>query len=112
MSALVEEAVTVGDLVRLLTFHEGATNLVEMTLPASSPCVGLRIGDQRWPGDVVLVAIIRDGHARPPDTDGSLEAGDELLFVTAQDYEKELAQMLSPRGGSIAVSSTATPKVS
>ena len=37
MSALVEEAVTVGDLVRLLTFHEGATNLVEMTLPASSP---------------------------------------------------------------------------
>ena len=33
MSALVEEAVTVGDLVRLLTFHEGATNLVEMTLP-------------------------------------------------------------------------------
>ncbi len=40
MSALVEEAVTVGDLVRLLTFHEGATNLVEMTLPTSSPCVG------------------------------------------------------------------------
>ena len=37
MSALVEEAVTVGDLVRLLTFHEGATNLVEMTLPSSSP---------------------------------------------------------------------------
>jgi trk system potassium uptake protein TrkA len=111
MSALVEEAVTVGDLVRLLTFHEGATNLVEMTLPASSPCVGQRIGDLVWPGDVVLVAIIRDGHARPPDPDGSLEAADELLFVTAQDYEKELAQMLSPRDGSIAVAKTATPRV-
>src|SRR5918994_5682249 len=71
MSALVEEAVTVGDLVRLLTFHEGATNLVEMTLPSSSPTVGARIGDLTWPGDVVLVAIIRDGHARPPDKDGS-----------------------------------------
>ena len=110
MSALVEEAVTVGDLVRLLTFHEGETNLVEMTLPASSPCVGQRIGDLTWPGDVVLVAIIRDGHARPPDADGSLEAGDELLFVTAQDYEKELAQMLSPRDPSIAVAKTATPR--
>jgi trk system potassium uptake protein TrkA len=108
MSALVEEAVTVGDLVRLLTFHEGATNLVEMTLPANSPTVGMRIGDLTWPGDVVLVAVIRDGHARPPDTDGSLEAGDELLFVTAQDYEKELAEMLSPRQGSIAVARTAT----
>ncbi len=111
MSALVEEAVTVGDLVRLLTFHEGATNLVEMTLPANSPCVGQRIGDLAWPGDVVLVAIIRDGHARPPDADGSLEAADELLFVTAQDYEKELAQMLSPRDGSISVAKTATPRI-
>jgi len=99
MCALVEEAVTVGDLVRLLTFHEGEANLVEMTLPSASPCVGQRIGDLHWPGDVVLVAIIRDGHAQPPDSDGSLESGDELLFVTAQDYEQELADMLSPRGG-------------
>jgi len=98
MSALVEEAVSVGDLVRLLTFHEGEANLVEMTLPASSPKVGARIGDIKWPGDVVLVAVIRDGHARPPDSDGTLESGDELLFVTAQDFERELAEMLSPRG--------------
>jgi trk system potassium uptake protein TrkA len=111
MSALVEEAVTVGDLVRLLTFHEGATNLVEMTLPSNSPTVGARIGDLNWPGDVVLVAIIRDGHARPPDGDGSLEAGDELLFVTAQDFEKELADMLSPHDGSISISRTPTPGV-
>ncbi len=107
MSALVEEAVTVGDLVRLLTFHEAQTNLVEMTLPASSPCIGVRIGDLTWPGDVVIVAIIRDGHAQPPDRDGTLQAGDELLFVTAQDFEKELADMLSPRVGSIAVAVTA-----
>jgi trk system potassium uptake protein TrkA len=111
MSALVEEAVTVGDLVRLLTFHEGAANLVEMTLPADSPTVGLRIGDLNWPGDVVLVAIIRDGHAQAPDVDGSLEGGDELLFVTAQDYEHQLAEMLSPRHGSVAVAKVATPRV-
>src|SRR6478609_9170640 len=67
MCALVEEAVTVGDLVRLLTFHEGDANLVEMTLPDDSPQVGVRIGDIRFPGDVVLVALIRDGHAQPPD---------------------------------------------
>ena len=56
----------------------------------------------------MLVAIIRDGHAQAPEQDGSLEAGDELLFVTAQDFEKELADMLSPRFGSIAVSKTPT----
>ena len=57
------------------------------------------------------MAIIRDGHARPPDNDGSLEAGDELLFVTAQDFEQELAEMLAPRDGSINVSRTPTPRV-
>ena len=110
MSALVEEAVTVGDLVRLLTFHEGEANLVEMTLPNDSPCIGTRIGDITFPGDVVLVAVIRDGHARAPDLDGTLEAADELLFVTAQDYEKELADLLSPRTGGIAVAKTPTPR--
>ena len=111
MSALVEEAVTVGDLVRLLTFHEGSTSLVEMTLPGDSPCVGNRIGDTEWPGDVVLVAVIRDGRAQAPDLDGTLESGDELLFVTAQDNEKELADLLSPRPGSVAVSKLPTPRM-
>ena len=108
MCALVEEAVTVGDLVRLLTFHEGEANLVEMTLPGDSPCVGARVGDLKWPGDVVLVALIRDGHSRAPDPDGSLEAGDELLFITAQSYEAELAQMLAPRNGPAAINATAS----
>src|SRR3954471_5843149 len=36
MCALVEEAVTVGDLVRLLSFRGGHANLVEMTLPETS----------------------------------------------------------------------------
>ena len=40
MSALVEEAVTVGDLVRLFTFRQGNANLVEMTLPPGSPYIG------------------------------------------------------------------------
>ena len=40
MAALVEEAVTVGDLVRLMTFRQGEANLVEITLPPTAPYVG------------------------------------------------------------------------
>src|SRR5918994_1222710 len=40
MAALVEEAVTVGDLVRLMTFRQGEANLVEITLPEAAPHVG------------------------------------------------------------------------
>lgn len=97
MCALVEEAVTVGDLVRLFSFHGGHANLVEMTLPDGSPRVGTRVADLNLPGDAVLVAIIRDGAARAPERDAALEANDELLFLADATYEKELAQYLVPR---------------
>ena len=96
MSALVEEAVTVGDLVRLFTFRQGNANLVELTLPNDSPYVGRRVVDVPWPVDVALVAILRDGGINPPEPDRSLEAGDELLFVAAEEQEEEIAVLLSP----------------
>lgn len=96
MCALVEEAVTVGDLVRIMSFRGGTSNLVEMTLPADSPHAGVRLADLTFPGDAVLVATIRDGVAHPPERDGALEAEDELLFVVHPDFEFDLASYLAP----------------
>ncbi|CAI9408764.1 MULTISPECIES: potassium channel family protein [Aestuariimicrobium] len=97
MSALVEEAVSVGDLVRLLTFKQGSANLVELTLPSSSPVVGTQLRDIVLPGDAVLVALIRDGIATAPERDGALEGGDELLFVVSPEFETTLRDVLAPR---------------
>jgi trk system potassium uptake protein TrkA len=94
LSALVEEAVSVGDLVRLFTFREGNANLVEVTLTASSAVVGSRVGDQDWPVDTALVAIIRDTRVIAPTPDDPLEAGDELLFVATQEQETALEDLL------------------
>ncbi|SDR30347.1 potassium channel family protein [Thermostaphylospora chromogena] len=96
LSALVEEAVSVGDLVRLMTFRQGQANLVELTLPEDAPVVGQRSGSVPWPADSVLVAILREGRVLAPSADDPLEAGDELLFVASQEVEHELAQLLSP----------------
>ncbi|MFT4298625.1 MAG: TrkA family potassium uptake protein [Aeromicrobium sp.] len=96
MAALVEEAVAVGDLVRLFTFRQSNTNLVELTMPVDSPLVGARIGGVAWPGDVLLVAILRDNTIMTPDPDRALEAGDELLFVTQTDAEAALKALLAP----------------
>ncbi|WP_245306507.1 potassium channel family protein [Acidipropionibacterium timonense] len=97
MAALVEEAVTVGELVRLFTFQKGRANLVELTLPDDSPRVGDRIRDIQLPGDAVLAAIIRDGQGRSPEREAALEAGDELLFIISPDYESDLVEVLAPR---------------
>jgi len=96
MTALVEEAVSVGDLVRIFTFQQSNTDLVEMTLPADSPMSGSRVGDVAWPVDTALVALIRAGRPIVPTPDDPLESGDELLFVATTDMGPELEQLLAP----------------
>ncbi|CAM3207986.1 TrkA family potassium uptake protein [Nocardioides dubius] len=97
MSALVEEAVSVGDLVRLFTFRKGNANLVEMVLPEDSPYVGTPAGLIPWPENCSLVTILRDGQVYPPDGEQPIESGDELMFVVGAEVEEELEQMLAPR---------------
>jgi trk system potassium uptake protein len=96
LSALVEEAVSVGDLVRLFTFNQGDANLVELTLPFDSPCVGKRVGEISWPADSALSAILRDGRVITPSPDEPLESGDELLFVASAEAEPLLQERLAP----------------
>jgi trk system potassium uptake protein len=96
MTALVEEAVSVGDLVRIFTFGQGNSTMVELTLPGDSPYAGKRVGDVPWPDDSVLVGIIREDHPIAPSRDDSLEAHDELLFLATPEIEDALEAMLSP----------------
>ena len=96
MSALVEEAVTIGDLVRLFTFRQGNANLVELTLPDDSPYVGRPAGLIPFPENCALVTILRDGQVYTPSQEQPVESGDELLFVVSADKEEELERMLAP----------------
>ena len=96
MTALVEEAVSIGDLVRVFEFRQAKASMVELTLPANSPFAGRRVGDVTWPLDTVLVGIIREDRPIAPSRDDALEAHDELLFLTNNETEDELEDMLSP----------------
>ena len=95
LAAVVEEAVSVGDLVRLLTFRQGQANLVELTLAADAPLVGKMVGSVPWPQDVALVAVLREGRVIVPAPDIALEGGDELLLVATTEVEPELDALLS-----------------
>ncbi len=96
MSALVEEAVTVGDVVRLFTFRQGEANMVELTLPDDSPYVGSRVKEVPWPADTTLLALLREGHVHTPDPDATLEGHDELLLLATTAAETDIERLLSP----------------
>ncbi|MGW1059713.1 MULTISPECIES: TrkA family potassium uptake protein [Micromonospora] len=94
MAALVEEAVTVGDLVRLMTFRQGEANLVEITLPPTAPYVGQPIHAVPLPRDAALVAILRGKRVLVPSPDDPIEAGDELVFVCTAEVEDEVRTVI------------------
>jgi trk system potassium uptake protein TrkA len=97
MTALVEEAVSIGDLVRIFTFQQGHATMVELTLPDDSSLAGTPVGDITWPPDTVLVAIIREERPIAPTPDDTLESRDELLLITVPESEDELQRLLAPQ---------------
>ena len=94
LTALVEEAVSVGSLVRLLSFEGGRARLSEATLADTSPSVGQDLAELGLPRDSTVVAIIRDSHVIVPRGDSVLRAGDEVLVLTTPDAEDAVVSTL------------------
>ena len=92
ISALVEEAVSVGDVVRLFSFRQGQASLVELTLPDNSSCLSKTVEEITLPENSALAAIVRDGRVVTPKPHEVFTAGDELLFVATAEAEALLKQ--------------------
>lgn len=93
MTALVEEAVSVGSLVSVFTFHQSGAFMHEFTLPDDSPVIGELVSEVELPPHTVLAAILRDYRPINPDGDERFERGDELLFLTAREGEAALSEI-------------------
>ena len=94
LRSLVEEAVTVGNMVRLLQFDQGQVSLHEVRLAEGSPSIGKTLRDLRLPVDAALVAVVREGHVIVPREDTVFAAGDEVLAVSSEGSEEYLREQL------------------
>jgi len=94
ISALVEEAVSIGSLVRLLQLAEGRAKLVEVTLLADSPAIGRPLSAVGFPRGASVVAIVRSGDVVVPRGDTSMHAGDEVLVLVTDDSEAAVSELL------------------
>lgn len=95
LTSLVEEAVSVGDLVTLLRLEQGKVALVEVTLAEGSPAAGRTVGEAGIPADCTLVAIVRDKHVIAPRLDTPLQVGDEVLALSTPASEEDLKRALA-----------------
>jgi trk system potassium uptake protein TrkA len=94
LTALVEEAVSVGTLVRLLHLAEGQAGLVEVTLAEESPAAGATLSELGVPRDASVVAVVRDRRVVVPRGDTTLMAGDEVIVLVTEDAEDAVRSIL------------------
>ena len=113
LAALVEEAVSVGSLVRLMQLESSGARLVEVTLAPGSPAAGTELARLGMPREATVVAVVRRAHVVVPRGDTVLEPGDEVLVLVSADSEDAVRSLLvadvAPGGMWMGPSTAGTP---
>jgi trk system potassium uptake protein len=95
LTSLVQEAVSVGSFVRLLSLEGGKARIAEVTLSADSPASGREISALGLPRDSTVVAVLRDSHVLVPRGDTRLNVGDEVIVLVTDESEDAVRALLT-----------------
>ncbi len=90
IAKIIEEEVSLEDLVTLMTFKRGKLALVRLDLTNESPCVNKQVMEIKLPRASVLVSIIRGEDMIIPRGETVLQAKDDIIALTAIENEQEL----------------------
>jgi trk system potassium uptake protein TrkA len=95
MARLIEEEMSLGDMMTLLKLRRGEYSLVEEKIPLGARAIGKAIRDLALPESCVIAAIIRRGKVILPRGVTTLKAEDEVLAVTDRSGAEQLAIMFT-----------------
>ncbi|MHB0924603.1 MAG: potassium channel family protein [Bellilinea sp.] len=95
MASIIEEEMSMGDMMTLLKLRRGNYSLVEEKIPEGAPALGKPIMELSFPERCVIAAIIRHGEVVVPRGSTVFEAGDEVLAVTDADGAVQLAKLFA-----------------
>ena len=95
LTALVEEAVSVGTLVRLLSFEGGKARLAEVTLAEASPAADKEIVELGCPATRPSSPCCDSERLVVPRGDTVLRTGDEVLVLVTDESEDDVRTILT-----------------
>lgn len=98
LSRLIEEEMSMGDMMTLLKLKRGKYALVEEKIPPKAKAIGIAIKDLNLPANCTIAAIIRSGEVIVPRGVTTLEIGDEVLAITDPEGAKALADLFAFQG--------------
>jgi trk system potassium uptake protein TrkA len=94
LARLIEEEMSMGDMMTLLKLRRGKYSLVEEKVPPNAKAIGVAIKDLELPINCVIAGIIRDGDLLIPRGVTTISEGDEVLAITDPEGAKKIAKLL------------------
>lgn len=98
MAKLIEEEMSLGDMMTMLKLRRGKFSLVEEKIWPGAKAVGIAIKDLALPPNCTISGIIRHGEMILPRGITTLQAEDEVLALVDDDAAEELARLLGRPG--------------
>jgi len=95
LAHLIEEEMSLGDMMTLLKLRRGKYSLVEVRIPEKTKTAGIALKDMSLPDQCIIAAIIRHGEMIVPRGVTTIEVGDEVLAVTDSEGAEQLAALLA-----------------
>lgn len=95
LASLIQEELTIGDLVPLLKLAGGEVSLTELTVPATSRVIDQPIVKIELPPECVLVTVLRDGNLIIPRGDTTLAGGDRIIALVRSDQQAKLVSIFN-----------------
>ncbi|MEZ0395404.1 MAG: NAD-binding protein [Anaerolineales bacterium] len=96
LAHLIQEEMSLGDMMTLLKLRRGRYSLVEEKIPLGAKGAGVPIKDLGLPDQCVIAAIIRHGKVTLPRGTTAFEPGDEVLAITDEQGARFLAELFAP----------------
>ena len=93
--SLIQQEMSLGDMMTLLKLRRGAYSLVEEKIPAGAQAVGVAIKDLEIPENCVIAGINREGKLVVPRGITELHVADEVLAVTDEEEAEKLAVLFA-----------------
>ncbi|MEL7590946.1 MAG: NAD-binding protein [Anaerolineaceae bacterium] len=100
LARLIEEEMSMGDMMTLLKLRRGKYSLVEEKVPPNAKAIGVAIKDLDLPANCVIAGVIRNSALLIPRGVTTLAEGDEVLAITDPEGAKKIAELLEmPENG-------------
>jgi trk system potassium uptake protein TrkA len=92
---LIEEEMSLGDMMTLFKIRRGRYSVVEEKVPAGAKAIGVALKDLDLAEHCVIAAIIRDGVMTLPRGDSKLQEQDEIIAVASPEGVQKLSDLLA-----------------